>query len=99
MHRPHNHICKGDSRIAPTAEIRYNGNKMRKYLVIIEKGEEGYGAYSHDLPGCVTVGLIREETEQKMYDAISFHVEGLREERLPFPNTENYAEYLVLPDK
>jgi predicted RNase H-like HicB family nuclease len=71
---------------------------MRKYLVIIEKGEEGYGAYSPDLPGCVAVGLTREETEQKMYEAISFHLEGLHEEGLPFPENENYAEYLVLPD-
>ena len=27
-----------------------------KYMVIIEEGENSYGAYVPDLPGCVAVG-------------------------------------------
>ena len=27
-----------------------------KYLIIIEKSETGYSAYSPDLPGCVSTG-------------------------------------------
>jgi hypothetical protein len=45
---------------------------MRKFLVIIEKGKDGYGAYSPDLPGCVAVGATQKETEKKIYEAISF---------------------------
>ena len=32
---------------------------MYRFLVIIEKGENNYGAYSPDLPGCVAVGDTR----------------------------------------
>jgi predicted RNase H-like HicB family nuclease len=48
-----------------------------KYLIIIEKAETGYSAYSSDLPGCISIGVIREETEKNMREAIEFHLEGL----------------------
>ena len=32
-----------------------------KYAVVIEKGENSYGAHVPDLPGCVAVGETREE--------------------------------------
>jgi predicted RNase H-like HicB family nuclease len=70
---------------------------MRKFLVVIEKGEGSYGAYSPDLPGCVAVGATKEEAEQKMYEAIVFHLEGLREEGMPVPQGESVGEYIVLP--
>ena len=72
--------------------------KMRKFLVVIEKGENSYGAYSPDLPGCVVVGATKEEAEEKMYDAIAFHLEGLREDGLPIPESESVAEYIVVPE-
>ncbi len=71
---------------------------MRKFLVVIEKGEKNYGAYSPDLPGCVAVGATRDEAEHKMYEAIAFHLEGLREDGLPIPDSESVAEYIVLPE-
>lgn len=42
---------------------------MARILVIIEKGEDSYGAYSPDVPGCVAVGDTREEVEQLMKEA------------------------------
>jgi predicted RNase H-like HicB family nuclease len=71
---------------------------MRKFLVIIEKGGSSYGAYSPDLPGCVAVGATREEAEQKMYEAITFHLAGRREEGLPIPEGECVGEYIVVPE-
>lgn len=71
---------------------------MKKFLVVIEKGDDGYGAYSPDLPGCVAVGATKEETEEKMYEAISFHLEGLREEGLPIPEGESLGEYVLVPE-
>jgi predicted RNase H-like HicB family nuclease len=71
---------------------------MRKYLVIIEKGSDGYGAYSPDIPGCVAVAETQEEVEQKMYEAITFHLDGLREEGMPIPYGQSVAEYVVLPE-
>jgi len=70
---------------------------MRRFLIVIEKSKDGYGAYSPDLPGCVAVGGTREETEGKMYEAINFHIEGLQEDGVPIPKSESSAEYMILP--
>jgi len=40
--------------------------KMRKYLIIIEKANSGYSAYSPDLDGCIATGTSREEVEKNM---------------------------------
>ena len=32
-----------------------------RYMVIIEKGVSGYGAYVPDLPGCIAASETREE--------------------------------------
>jgi hypothetical protein len=40
------------------------GFEMYRFLIIIEKGNENYGAYSPDLPGCVAVGETPEEVEK-----------------------------------
>jgi predicted RNase H-like HicB family nuclease len=37
---------------------------VKKYLIIIEKTETGYSAYSPDVPGCGSTGKTREEEEQ-----------------------------------
>jgi predicted RNase H-like HicB family nuclease len=44
-----------------------------KYLIVIEKTEAGYSAYSPDLPGCVSTGATTEETARNMQEAIEFH--------------------------
>ena len=71
---------------------------MRKFLIVIEKSSNGFGAYSPDLPGCVAVGKTKKEVEQKMYEAINFHIEGLLEDGLPIPKNESIAEFMVLPE-
>lgn len=71
---------------------------MRRFLIIIEKSKDGFGAYSPDLPGCVAVGATKKETEKKMYEAISFHLEGLHDDGLPVPKAQSVAEYVVLPE-
>jgi len=65
-----------------------------RYAVVIEKGESSFGAYVPDLPGCVAVGETIEEVEQLIREAISFHLDGLREERLPIPEPSSRVEYV-----
>lgn len=65
-----------------------------KYLIIIEKTETGYSAYSPDLPGCVSTGATREETEKNMREAIEFHLEGLRLEGGPIPQPSTQSAYV-----
>ena len=62
-----------------------------KYLIVIEKTNTGFSAYSPDLPGCVSTGLTRDETEKNMHDAIDFHLDGLRMDgiQIPMPSSES----------
>lgn len=50
---------------------------MHRFLVVIEKAEGNYSAYSPDLPGCIATGVTREDTERNMHEAIELHVRGL----------------------
>jgi predicted RNase H-like HicB family nuclease len=69
---------------------------MRRFLIVIEKSKDGFGAYSPDLPGCVAVGSTRDEVEEKIYEAISLHIEGMLEDGLPIPKSESSAEYMAV---
>ncbi len=51
-----------------------------KFSVIIEKGENSYGGYVPDLPGCAVVGETEEETLQLLKEAIEMHIEALKED-------------------
>jgi predicted RNase H-like HicB family nuclease len=66
---------------------------MNKYLIILEKTEKGFSAYSPDLPGCVATGQSLEETEHEMKDAIEFHIEGLRLNGDLVPQPSSLASY------
>ena len=65
-----------------------------RILIIVEKTDTGYSAYSPDVPGCVATGATREEVEQTMRGAISFHLEGLRAEGYEVPEPSSYATYV-----
>jgi predicted RNase H-like HicB family nuclease len=73
---------------------------MYRFLVIIEKGEKNYGAYSPDLPGCVAVGDTLEEVEKNMREAIEMHLEGMIFDHEPIPIAQSMARYMdvTLPD-
>jgi predicted RNase H-like HicB family nuclease len=69
---------------------------MHRFLIVIEKADGNYSAYSPDLPGCVATGASREEAEQNMYQAIEMHINGLREDGLPVPESTSFAEYVAI---
>lgn len=69
---------------------------MYRFLVVIEKAGSGYSAYSPDLPGCIATGSTREEAEKNIYEAVKMHLEGLREDGLPVPASESFAEYIAV---
>ena len=56
-----------------------------KYVVVFEKSATGWAAYVADLPGMITTGNSKEQTQQLIREAIAFHLEGLREDSLPVP--------------
>jgi predicted RNase H-like HicB family nuclease len=69
---------------------------MHRFLVVIEKAEGNYSAYSPDLPGCIATGANHEVVEQNMHEAIEMHVRGLLEDKLPIPETTSFAEYVAV---
>ncbi len=69
---------------------------MYKFLVVIEKANANFSAYSPDLSGCVATGKTREDAEMNMYEAITFHLQGLREDNLVIPESVSYAEIMAI---
>jgi predicted RNase H-like HicB family nuclease len=66
---------------------------MNRYLVIVEKTETGYSAFSPDLPGSVATGKNQNEVEKAMRDAIQFHLDGMREDGETIPLPHSYSTY------
>jgi predicted RNase H-like HicB family nuclease len=65
-----------------------------RYAVVIEKADGNYSAYVPDLPGCVATGSTVEAVEERIREAIRFHIEGLQEDGLPVPAPTSLAEYV-----
>jgi predicted RNase H-like HicB family nuclease len=65
---------------------------MQKYLVVIEKAENNYSAFSPDLPGCITTGDSVEETIVHIKEAIELYLETVTEEgeNIPVPKGLRY---------
>jgi len=62
--------------------------------VVIEKTENGYGAYVPDLPGCIAAGDTYTETEQLIREAIPFHIQGMVEHGDPVPEPSTSVEFV-----
>ena len=60
---------------------------MYRFLIVIEKANGNYSAYSPDLPGCVATGKSREQATRNMYEAIEMHIQGLLQDNLPIPKS------------
>lgn len=69
---------------------------MHRFLVVIERANGNYSAYSPDLPGCIATGASREDVERNMHEAIELHVRGLLEDNLPVPESTSFAEYVAI---
>lgn len=67
-----------------------------RYAVVIEKAEGNFSAYVPDLPGCIATGATVAEVEREISEAIAFHLEGLREDGLPFPQAVSVVDYVEI---
>jgi predicted RNase H-like HicB family nuclease len=67
---------------------------MKKYLIVVEKTDTGYSAFSPDVPGCGSTGATREEVESNIREAIEFHIEGLRLEGYAVPEPSSYYSFV-----
>src|SRR5579871_4955041 len=76
-------ICRPARGTASASKQVLTRRRDMRYAVVIERSPNNYAAYVPDLPGCVSTGATREEVERNIREAITFHLEGLREDGLP----------------
>ena len=69
---------------------------MNRYLVVIEKADGNYSAYSPDVSGCVATGSTVEDAKRSFREALEMHLEGLALHGLPIPNGTAEAEYVTI---
>lgn len=68
--------------------------EVHRYLIVIEKTNGNYSAYSPDLPGCVATGKELDKVKGNMQEAIEMHIQGLREDQLPIPEPSSVGDYV-----
>jgi predicted RNase H-like HicB family nuclease len=68
---------------------------MLKYLIIFEKTGTGFSAYVPDLPGCIATAKTKSSVEKNILEAIRFHLDGMKEEKIKFPINTTDAETFV----
>jgi predicted RNase H-like HicB family nuclease len=69
---------------------------MRRYLVVFEKTKTGFSAYVPDLPGCIATGKTRKDVEKRIHEAITFHLEGLKESNQKIPRAKAESTFLYV---
>lgn len=63
-----------------------------QYTAIIERGENSFGAYVPDLPGCVAVAETEVEVRHLIREAVEFHLEGIKAEGSTIPQSVSTSE-------
>jgi predicted RNase H-like HicB family nuclease len=67
-----------------------------RILIVVEKANGNFSAYCPDLPGCIATGETKREAEQNIREAIKLHIEGLKEDNLPIPESSAIADYVLI---
>ena len=67
---------------------------MNQSLIVVEKAENNYSAYSPDPPGCVATGKTAQEAMANRGEAVQLHIEGVLEDNLPIPEPQATDEYI-----
>lgn len=67
-----------------------------EYLIIIEKSEDGFGAYAPDFEGVGVVGDTKEEVLTLIKEAIEMHIEDLKEQGIEVPEPHNEAQSVLV---
>ena len=64
--------------------------KFYSFQIVIEREaeDEGYFAYTPNVPGCFSNGKTIEETKRNIREAIELYLESLVEDGLPIPQED-----------
>src|SRR5438105_6131400 len=87
--------AEGHGSEYPLASRATEVEPMSEYLVVIEHEGDSWGAYCPDLPGVGVVGDSQDEVKQLIREAISFHLDGLRQAGEPIPEPTAVGTTLV----
>ena len=71
---------------------------MMRYLVVYEKTKTGYSAYVPDIPGVIATGKTKKIVEKNIFNAIQFHIDGLKEEKLKLPKAQAESDIFVFAE-
>ncbi len=75
---------------------------MEKYIIIIEKADDNYSAFSPDISGCITVGKTINDTIEYMKEAKELYLEEIAAENNKPPQSKGlhyYVEQGIFKDK
>lgn len=64
------------------------------YMVVIEQAPQNYAAYVPDLPGCIATGETVDEVTANIRQAISWHLDALREDGIEAPEPRACAAHV-----
>ena len=67
-----------------------------QYLVVIEQGPTGFGAYVPDLPGCIAAGESKEEVTDLVHEAIELPIEDMRAQGQEVPVPTSTSELVEI---
>jgi predicted RNase H-like HicB family nuclease len=62
-----------------------------RYTIILEKGQDAWGAYVPDLPGCAVLAETEQQASELIREAIQLYLEDLRTKNLPAPKPASKA--------
>jgi len=67
---------------------------MKRFAVIYEPSQGGWGAYVPDLPGLGVVADTLDEVKKLIREGIEFHLEGMKLHGDPIPEPSAQTEYV-----
>jgi len=67
------------------------------FIALIEPTGTGFSAYFPDIDGCIATGETREEVEKNLKEVLQFHLDGMREARIPIPAPTSKADFTPPP--
>jgi predicted RNase H-like HicB family nuclease len=65
-----------------------------KYAIVVAKADGRFRAIVPDLPGCFATGATVEAAKSEIREAIAYHIESLREDGLPIPQSTSGVYYV-----
>lgn len=72
---------------------------MTAFIALLRKDQSGdYGVDFPDFPGCVTAGKTLEEARNAAVEALTFHIEGMRDDGDEIPRPSSLDNIMNNPD-